>query len=160
MKRKIIFTISILAFLFGISYKVSAQRTSGSGSGYNNGVGLFIDFGNGGTLAGPHLKHYYDANNAGQVMLLFGNGSTIIGAEYSYNKTFPNAGGLRWNLGIGPQIGFGGGFTVLVRPVAGLEYKIVSAPIAFGFDWRPAWVLTNGEGFESARFGLAMKFTF
>jgi hypothetical protein len=160
MKRKTIFTIFTLALLMGAGYKVSAQRHSGISSDYDNGAGLFIDFGNGGTLVGPHLKHYYDANNAGQLMLLFGNGSVLIGAEYSYNQTIPNAGGLKWNLGVGPQIEFGGGTTILVRPIAGLEYKVASAPIAFGLDWRPAWALTNGSGFEAARFGLALKFTF
>ena len=157
MIRKIAFTVFFLALILGLSQKAAAQR----GSRYDNGAGLFVDFGNGGTYVGPHLKHYFDANNAGQAMIIFGSGNTIVGVEYSYNKTIPNANGLKWNLGFGPQIGFGHGTSdFYIRPIAGLEYKIPQVPIAFGLDWRPAWTVTHGSSFEAARFGFAFKFTF
>ena len=157
MKRKIILVVPLFALVLSLSQKAIAQRSSS----YDNGVGLFVDFGNGGTYVGPHLKHYFDANNAGQAMIIFGNGNTIAGVEYSYNKAITNAGGLRWNLGFGPQIGFGHGTTdFYIRPVAGLEYKIPEVPIALGLDWRPSWMVTHGSSFEAARFGLAFKFTF
>ncbi|MDR0792968.1 MAG: hypothetical protein LBE82_06645 [Chitinophagaceae bacterium] len=167
MKKRTILTLSIVALVLGFSCQSFAQRYSsnsrshsGGGSDYDNGVGLFVDFGNGGTFVGPHLKHYYNANNALQGMILFGNGRTLIGAEYSYNQPIPNAYGLKWNLGIGPQLAFGGGADVLLRPMVGLEYKVTATPVAFGLDWRPMWTLTHGSGFEAARFGLALKFTF
>jgi len=150
--------------------KASAQR----GASYQNGLGLFIDAGNGGTFVGPHFKHYFNANDAGQINLLFGQNTTILGFEYSYNKPISGARGLKWNIGVGPQVEFhsdkyryhGYEYTgksttdVSIRPMLGLEYKIPGAPIAMGFDWRPWWRLTHGNNFEAGRFGIAFKYTF
>lgn len=157
MKKKLLaFTIAACSFL-AFKNQASAQR----GSSYENGVGLFIDAGNGGTYVGPHLKHYFNDNDAGQVMVLFGNSSTILGFEYSYNAPISGADGLKWNIGVGPQFAFGHGTTdVMIRPMVGLEYKIPQAPVALGFDWRPAWTLTHGNNFEAGRFGIAFKYTF
>lgn len=33
---------------------------------YKTGVGLMIDVGDGGTLVGPHVKHFFDNNQAGK----------------------------------------------------------------------------------------------
>lgn len=43
--------------------------------------------------------------------------------------------------------------------MAGLEYKISGAPIAFSFDWRPAFWLSNGGDSNVGRFGFGFKFT-
>ncbi len=157
MKKKL-FSLALVGFSFlGLHNQVSAQR----GASYENGVGLFIDAGNGGTYVGPHLKHYFNSNDAGQVMVLFGNSQTLVGAEYSYNAAISGADGLKWNAGLGPQVIFGHGTTdFLIRPMVGLEYKIPQVPIAFGFDWRPAWQLTHGNNFEAGRFGIALKYAF
>lgn len=161
MKKKLLaFALIGLSFL-GFHSHVAAQR----GASYENGLGLFIDAGNGGTFVGPHLKHYFNSNDAGQVNLLFGNNTTIVGAEYTYNAPISGAGGLKWNLGVGPQVSFysNHGFSqtnFAIRPIAGLEYKVDGAPIAIGFDWRPWWNLTHGSNFEAGRFGIGFKYTF
>jgi len=124
-----------------------AQKVSGTN--YTTAVGLFLDLGNGGTYVGPHVKHYFTANDAGQAMVfIWKNHSTIVGVEYAYNQVIPGADGLKWNIGVGPQLAFNDDFTdFLLRPQVGLEYKVDGAPIAFGFDWRPAWTLTHGSNF-------------
>jgi hypothetical protein len=53
-----------------------------------------------------------------------------------------------------------GGSTWYLRPAAGLDYKIKSAPISLVFDWRPAIQLSDGSDFEAARFGLGFRYTF
>ncbi len=147
----------VLCLCFFGSLNASAQ----TGIPYNNGIGLFLDLGNGGTYVGPHVKHFFNERDAGQVMVLFGNSTTVIGAEYSYNKAIPNAGGLMWNIGVGPQVYFVNDYTgFLIRPQAGLEFKVPQAPISIGFDWRPMWELTNGSSFEAGRFGLSFKYAF
>lgn len=161
MKKKL-FSLALVALSFvGFHQKASAQR----GGGYENALGLFIDAGNGGTLVGPHFKHYFNSRDAGQLMVIFGDHQTRIGAEYSYNAPISGARGLKWNIGVGPQIGFysNDGYkqtNVYIRPMLGLEYKIPQVPIAFGFDWRPDWQLTHGNNFEAGRFGIAFKYTF
>ncbi|MFT4203096.1 MAG: hypothetical protein QM610_04215 [Chitinophagaceae bacterium] len=161
MKKKIFsFAIAGLVCL-GLHSKVSAQR----GASYQNAIGLFIDAGNGGTLVGPHFKHFFNSRDAGQIMVLFGNNWTRIGAEYSYNAPISGANGLKWNIGVGPQVGFysNQGYSqtdFFIRPMVGLEYKVPQVPIAFGFDWRPDWALTHGSNFEAGRFGIAFKYAF
>lgn len=156
MKRCAILAL-LAVCLFGLySHKANAQ----TGGPYDTAFGLFLDLGNGGTYVGPHVKHFFSANDAGQAMVLFGNDLTILGVEYSYNKPVPNANGLMWNLGIGPQVVFGDGETgFAIRPMAGLEFKVPQAPIAIGFDWRPAWFLSPSSDFEAGRFGLTFKYT-
>ncbi|PZP48903.1 MAG: hypothetical protein DI598_09090 [Pseudopedobacter saltans] len=157
MKKKLFsFAIAAITFL-AFNTHASAQR----GSSYDNGLGLWIDAGNGGTFVGPHLKHYFNSNDAGQINLLFGNSATILGAEYTYNKAIDGAPGLKWNIGVGPQLQFAKHFTgVAIRPIAGLEYKVSGAPIAINFDWRPWWQLNHGSDFEAGRFGIGFKYTF
>lgn len=153
--KKLLFITAILVSIqFASNTKAQAQTD------YTTGVGLFLDLGNGGTYVGPHAKHYFTDEHAGQAMVLFGNDIVIIGAEYSYNKDIPGAAGLKWNVGIGPQLAFGNDETdFLLRPQVGLEFKIPNVPIGVGFDWRPWWILTSGSDFEGARFGLAFKYT-
>src|SRR5690606_4149434 len=95
---KQLFLITLLAWTIHL---FTAQHATAQH--YRTGLGLFIDVGDGRTLVGPHIKHFFNDRDAGQAMVLFTDGATLIGAEYSYNKPFPNANGLSWNIGVGPQ---------------------------------------------------------
>lgn len=53
-----------------------------------------------------------------------------------------------------------GGTDVLLRPTVGVDYKVNNVPLNFSFDWRPAFVVTNGTDFNTATFGLACRFAF
>lgn len=153
MKKLFLFALLTAALNVGLHQKTNAQTP------YQTAVGLFLDLGNGGTYVGPHIKHFINGQNAVQGMLLFGNGLTLLGADISYNKLVPNAPGLFWNVSGGAQVGFGNDETAFfLRPAAGLEYKIKDVPLSVGFDWRPAWRLTQGSSFEAGRFGLTFKY--
>jgi hypothetical protein len=155
MKKSLLIAVCVTVTQI-FSAKVSSAQEKAP---YNTGFGLMLDLGTGGTFVGPHVKHFFTGNHAGQAMLLFGNSLTVLGAEYSYNQGIPGAPGLDWNLGIGPQFYFGTGTNgFLLRPQAGLEFKVPKVPIAAGFDWRPMWELTHGTSFEPARFGLTFKY--
>lgn len=157
MRKKLLSFALIALASIGVCNYASAQR----GSSYENGLGLWIDAGNGGTYVGPHLKHYFNENDAGQINLLFGHSSTIVGFEYTYNKPIEGTSGLKWNIGVGPQLQFADHFTgIAIRPIAGLEYKVSGAPIAINFDWRPWWRLNHGNDFEAGRVGIGFKYTF
>lgn len=150
--------IIAIAFFCGL---LTLTATVVSAQPYKTAVGLKIDAGDGRTFVGPHIKHFFSGNDAIQGMVLFGGNTTVLGAEYSYNKPFPNANGLLWNIGVGPQLAFWRGETgVFIRPQVGLEYKVATAPIAFGFDWRPIWSLRNDSEFIPARFGITFKYAF
>lgn len=128
---------------------------------YKLGGGVFIDFGRGVTAVGPHVKYFFNESFSIQPALLFVTGSTIGGVDLQYNGNIPGANGLSWNVGAGPQIWFGNGYTeVLLRPSVGLEYTIPNVPLNFGFDWRPALSFEEGTYFTAARFGVGFKYIF
>lgn len=153
MKLKRFFITTIL---------VAAFATTLSAQGYKTAAGLFVDFGDGGTLVGPHVKHFFTNQYSGQAMALFGSGVTVLGVEGAYNTSIPGAKGLVWNIGIGPQafIGEHDSFFA-IRPSTGLEFTVPSIPFNIGFDWRPAWVLLGGDSyFEPGRFSFTFRYTF
>ncbi len=153
---KKVLLVAVMAL--GIS-QVNAQN-------YKNALGVVVDLGDGETLVGPQFKHSFDGKNAGNVQVMFGDNITVLGADYTYNQPFSGTNGLGWYVGVGPQLSFvdGGKFEdktyFAIRPQAGLEYKIPSAPLALHFDWKPWWNLTNDSNFEAGRFSLGFKYTF
>ena len=138
---------------------------------YQTALGLGIDLGDGPTLVGPQIKHFFDGENAGNAQVLFADDVTVLGVDYSYNQSIAGTNGLNWYVGIGPQLAFvdhgkwwndghkDNSTFFALRPAAGLEYKIPSAPLAFHFDWKPWWNLSNNSNFEPSRFSLGFKFT-
>ncbi len=156
------FYLVFLAIFFALNTNVNAQD-------YRTSLGLGIDFGNGITLVGPSVKHFFNKNAAIQGEVLFGGNSTIIQAFYQHHFPVKGAPNLNFFVGGGPGINFGGSgvnpydneSAVLLKPMAGLEYKIKEAPLAFNFDWRPTLYLYNGwSEIEPARFGIGIKYTF
>jgi len=96
--RKLL-TLSIVVILFGIS-EISAQ------SNYTTALGLGIDFGDGQTLVGPSVKHFFTDEHVGMGEVAFGDNVTFLTLLYEYHGDFPNAGGLKWFAGAGPSIAF------------------------------------------------------
>lgn len=144
-----------------LSLVIGIQETKAQN--YRTALGLVVDLGDGPTLFGPQVKHSFDGRNAGNAQVLFGDHTTTIGVDYSYNQQFSGANGLGWYVGVGPQLTFiddVDGTWFAIRPAAGLEYKIPSAPIGFHFDWKPWWNLSNESNFEAGRFTLGFKYTF
>jgi len=154
--RALYLCMAVFSFLF--VQQASAQK----GSSYDNAVGMRVEFGSKYvTWAGLSGKHFFNENVAGELMLLFGDGVTLLEPELQYHGDIANADGLKWVLGGGAGLAFGNGTTdFLLRPLAGLDYKINDVPINFTFDWRPAFVLTHGSDFNAARFGLAIRYCF
>lgn len=128
---------------------------------YKTAVGMRIDAGDGSTGVGFDVKHFFSKNNAVDANLIFFDGVVGLGAEYQYNERIPGASGLDWYLGLGPNFLFGDGITVVqLRPVAGLDFKVPSAPLDFAFDWRPMFNLNHGTDFTAARFGISLRYAF
>jgi len=153
MKRLIVF--SMVLWTAGL-------LTAKAQSNYETALGLGIDFGDGQTLVGPSVKHFFAENHAGLGEVTFGDNVTFLTLMYQYHKEFPNADGFQWFAGGGPSIAFfDGNSDFLLRPVVGLDYKIANVPLAFSFDWRPWIYFGDGNNdFEAARFGLGFRYTF
>lgn len=153
--KKLIFTIIPGVFLLALSMNVKAQS-------YKTSLGLGIDFGNGATMVGPSIKHFFSVDDAIAGDILFGSNSTLIQAFYQHHFPVKGAAGLKFYVGGGPGVNlYEGGSTFIIRPMTGLDYKVKDAPIAFNFDWRPGLFLYDGGSeFEAGRFGLGIRYTF
>lgn len=154
--KKLLFTLIAGAALFTMNLsKANAQD-------YKTAAGLAIDFGDGATWVGPHIKHFLNANGAIEGDILFGNSTTVLQALYLHHGDVRGANGLRWNLGAGPGVAlYDGGSTFMIRPNAGLDYKVSGAPLGLALDWRPAWLFGEGSNhFEAARFQVGFRYIF
>lgn len=154
--KKLLLTIIAGAALFTMNLsKANAQD-------YKTAAGLAIDFGDGATWVGPHIKHFLNAKGAIEGDVLFGNSTTVLQALYLHHGAIQGARGLKWNVGVGPGVAlYDGGSTFLVRPNVGLDYKINGAPLGLGLDWRPAWgFFDGGNDFNAARFQIGFRYIF
>ena len=145
-----------LIILFSVSTYVEAQSV------YKTGVGLAIDVGDGGTMVGPHVKHFFDNNQAGEAALQFGTGLTGLQLMYQYHQPVQEAEGLQWYIGLGGAAYFynnGGDAVFGIVPAAGLDYKLDNIPIDLFLDWRPKFMIYDSHSnFLAARFGLGLRF--
>lgn len=153
---------SYLIALTSLFLSVAFTKTSVAQSDYQTAIGLGIDFGDGSTLVGPSVKHFFTENNVGAAELLFGDNIVALQAFYQYHKEFDGAEGLRWFAGIGPGFIFGNNNTLFrITPMGGIDYKIDGAPISLSFDWRPSiFIGDGGSDVEGARFGLGFRYAF
>jgi hypothetical protein len=160
MKKNLLTTIVVLVVCVLSFSNVSAQKSTGTS--YQTAVGLGIDLGNGGTYVGPSVKHFFTKSNAGKAEVLFGDNSTLLSVYYQYHGDIQNAAGLKWTLGLGGSAIFYKYYEddIAIRPTAGLDFKIPNVPLAFDFDWRPAFTITHGSDFEAVRFGFGFRYTF
>lgn len=132
-----------------------------SAQSYKTGAGVLVDFGDGSTLVGPHVKHFFQPNHAGEFSVLFGDGVTLAQANYQYQQPFAGANGLGWYVGLGPGILFGDGFTEFApAAMLGLDFKIPNAPLNFSMDWRPRFIIGDNSDAEAGRFAAGFRFTF
>ncbi|RYE33839.1 MAG: hypothetical protein EOP42_07995 [Sphingobacteriaceae bacterium] len=154
MNRTIYVLITVLAFCFATSRTFSQ-------SSYKTAVGLGIDVGDGSTIVGPSIKHFFNEHSAFEAEVLFGNHYATVGAYYQYNRSFKEAKELKWYLGIGPDILINNrGAAFALRPMAGLDYKIKTLPLSLTFDWRPYFFIDEGVYIATARFGLGVRYAF
>jgi hypothetical protein len=161
-KPLLMFKKTLLAGLFVAAIFCGTAAYAQNGTSYKTGLGMRLEFGDG-NLYGFSAKHFLTQQLAGEATLLFGSGiNASLGAELQYHVPIPSASGLSWYMGGGLQALFWKynlGTSVWLRPMAGLDYKISTAPLNLSFDWRPTFVLSNGGGSDIGRFGLALRFT-
>ncbi|MBX5438289.1 MAG: hypothetical protein IRZ29_01970 [Thermoflavifilum sp.] len=156
-------TAGIGLWLFATAWlsPLSAQRTY-SGGDYRTAIGLGVDFGDGATGVGISAKHFFTPHDVGEANLLFFPANlTGLNVLYAYHGYIAGASGLKWYLGMGPQLFFDNNETDFgVRPVLGMDFKIPSAPLNMAFDWRPYIQFTHGTGSIAGRFQFAFRFAF
>lgn len=158
----------IVVALFLVVTSSQAQSRSANSSSYNTALGVKIWDG-----AGITVKHFFNGNNAGELIGYFYRYGFRLTGLYEIHGDFAGADGLKWYIGPGAHIGFyEAGYyhrdyyyvdkraTIGIDGVLGLDYKFNSAPINISLDWQPAFEFGDGGGFYGNWGGLGIRYTF
>lgn len=110
------------------------------------------------------FKHFFNSKDALELLGYFRNYGARITGLYEIHGNISNAGGLKWYIGPGAHVSFyssqyGGGGSVGIDGVLGLDYKIPSAPINLSLDWQPSFDFKSFDGFIGDWFGIAVRYT-
>lgn len=147
MKRLLLAAACLFVVALGITPDIHAQNTS-----FEAGIRAADNFGVDATVPiGPaprlHAALYLDR----------------VGVGTYGNWAFRLDGGpqnLRFFAGGGPEFFFEHQFDFAVAGDVGIEWVFEEVPVTVGFDWRPAFRLTNGTDFHSGNWGVTARFRF
>jgi hypothetical protein len=159
MKRT--FVLLIAAMLVTIT-AANAQSRSSNSSTYTTALGVKF------YPTGITIKHFITDKHALEGIGYFYNYGSRITGLYEIYGDINNARGLRWYIGPGAHIGFyntryGGGSSVGVDGVLGLDYKVTNAPLDLSLDWQPSFEFGDNNfnyGFSGGWGGFGIRYTF
>ncbi|HEX5654391.1 MAG TPA: hypothetical protein VFX58_15015 [Chitinophagaceae bacterium] len=154
-KKFLIVTLLVTAVIIS-----QAQSRSTNSYSYRTALGVKVWDG-----AGISLKHFFNGNNAGELIGYFWSRGARFTGLYEIHGDFSGAPGLKWYIGPGAHIGFyntkyGDGAFAGIDGVIGLDYKFRGAPINMSIDWQPSFEFGDGRGFVGSWGGLGIRYTF
>lgn len=148
MKRTLLilaFVLGAVGFSFGQGHEVGIRF----GGFADDGVGAAVDYvGPVGDFSRVHAD------------LAFAGGGLYVDALYDFLYRPLGGEAFYWYLGVGVGLGLNDPFRLAVPFEVGLEYSFNTVPIVIGLDYRPAFRLIEDTGFESANFGLNVRYRF
>ncbi len=111
------------------------------------------------------FKHFIKPDAALEAIGYFWNRGNRVTALYEYHGNINGAPGLKWYVGPGAHLGFynkkwGGGTSIGVDAILGLDYKIREAPINLSLDWQPSFEFGDYNGFTGNWGGFALRYVF
>ncbi len=157
MKRFLVLLI-VVFIAANIANAQSENSTAGS-STYKTAIGVKFYPG------AITLKHFVTSQNALELLGYFKNNGARITGLYEIHGNISNAGGLKWYVGPGAHVSFytqkyGGGGSVGIDGIIGLDYKVSSAPVNLSLDWQPSFDFKSLDGIIVNWFGIAVRYTF
>jgi len=159
MSKKI-FQLTCILLLAGMSVQAQ-KRASGNSQSYQTALGVKFYPG------AVSLKHFVKTNQALEGLGYFWDKGFRITGLYEIHGNIKGAPGLKWYAGPGAHVGFynnkyGGGTSIGIDGVVGLDYKVKSAPLNLSLDWQPSFEFGNkfGNGFSGNWGGFAIRYTF
>ncbi len=164
--RKVVITTFVLLLFTGA---VLAQSRSTNSTSYKTALGVKVWDG-----AGISLKHFFNGNNAGELIGYFWRNGFRLTGLYEIHGPISGAPGLKWYIGPGAHIGaynhhhhhhdddrdHDSHASIGIDGVLGLDYKFKGAPINLSLDWQPSFEFTDGHGFNGSWGGLGIRYTF
>jgi len=157
MKKQ--FLLVLVVSVMAVSHVSAQQSKSFNSSDYTTAIGVkFYP----GALT---VKHFLNDAAALEGLAYFHRGLRVTGL-YEIHYDINGVAGLKWYIGPGAHLGFfdnqyGGGVSVGVDGVLGLDYKFASAPINLSLDWQPSFEFAGEgdyNGFHSWG-GFAIRYT-
>lgn len=112
------------------------------------------------------LKHFIQDDAAIEGLGYFWNRGFRLTGLYEFHHDINSVEGLKWYVGPGVHVGFydtkyyGGGTSVGIDGVLGLDYKFRDAPINMSLDWQPSFEFGSYDGFDGGWGGLGIRYTF
>lgn len=155
---KTTFVLFFIVSMASSSVRAQNNNSTSNSSSYKNAIGVKFYPG------AVSFKHFFNQQNALELLGYFRNYGTRITGLYEIHGGINNTGGLKWYVGPGAHVSlysskYGGGGSIGVDGVIGLDYKIASAPINLSLDWQPSYDFKSFDGFISDWFGLAIRYT-
>ena len=153
--RKTIIALTVLMFFVGSGLKAQMNESSS----YTTAVGLKFAPG------AITVKHFINDGAAIEGIGYFWNEGFRITGLYEFHHDISGAPGLKWYIGPGAHVGFynsnyyGGGTSIGIDGVLGLDYKFRGAPINLSLDWQPSYEFGSYVGF-SGWGGLGVRYAF
>ena len=159
MMKKQFFLTAIIAVLT-ISGVAAQQSKSFNSSDYQTALGVKFYPG------AFSIKHFVNDNKAVEGLAYFWNRGLRVTGLYEIHFDINDVNGLKWYVGPGAHVGFyndknGGGTSIGLDGVLGLDYKFSEAPINLSIDWQPSFEFGNnyGNGFNGNWGGFAIRYT-
>jgi hypothetical protein len=158
IKKQFLFTSVIL--MLAITTITAQQSKSFNSSSYTTAIGIkFYP----GALS---IKHFVNDNAALEGLAYFWNKGFRATGLYEIHYDISGAEGLKWYIGPGAHLGgyndkYGGGVSLGIDGVLGLDYKFSAAPINLSLDWQPYFEFGGGDynGFNGSWAGLGIRYT-
>jgi hypothetical protein len=156
--RKTIY-LAVLATVLMTTAATAQKSRSYSSTSYKTALGVKFYPG------AISLKHFVNSQAALEGLGYFWDRGFRITGLYEIHGNINGAPGLKWYIGPGAHVGFyntkwGGGSSIGVDGVLGLDYKINTAPINLSIDWQPSFEFGDGRGFTGNWGGFAIRYTF
>lgn len=110
------------------------------------------------------FKHFIKPTAALEGIAYFYTKGMRMTGLYEYHGDITGAPGLKWYVGPGVHLGFyndeyyGGGTTVGIDGILGLDYKFKGAPINLSVDWQPSFEFGDYSGFDGNWGGFAIRY--
>ena len=148
--------MALLLLLGGTSLAQTENNIS-----YKTAAGLRLGY-----PYGVSVKHFANEKSAVEGILGFWYGGLNVTALYEYHQPLGKEPGLKWFAGAGAEFtswnygGYSGG-VFGIDLIAGLDYKLPTAPLNLSLDWKPAFIVSGGAGgFYGGGGGLTARYTF
>ena len=160
MRKKMFLSVIVI---LTVATSVSAQKRTNYNTSESYQTALGVKFYPGAIT----IKHFINDNTALEGLGYFWERGGRITGLYEIHGNINDVAGLKWYIGPGAHLGFyntkyGGGTSIGVDGVLGLDYKFQGAPINLSLDWQPSFEFGNnyGNGFSGNWGGFAIRYTF